>query len=74
MEPNPDTSTTLHFLVGGLHSKVDLLLAREGKNAERIDTLERRYWVGAGLGLALLFYLYGGHALVEMLPKAFAGY
>jgi hypothetical protein len=51
----PDVTPSLHFLVGGLHGKVDILLSRETANSKRIDALERRYWIGAGLGLAMLY-------------------
>jgi hypothetical protein len=65
-----EDGVSLHFLVGGLHAKVDTLLAREITNSKRIDTLERRYWLGAGLGLAML-YAVGDGKLISIFKGLF---
>lgn len=62
---------SIHFLLGNLDAKVGDLLAREKTNSTRIDTLERRFWLGLGAVVALL-YMTGGHGFGELV-KAFAG-
>lgn len=44
----------MRFLLGQIHADVRTLVAREKTNGQRISTLERRYWIGAGAGVVML--------------------
>lgn len=69
--PDIENEPTLHFLVGGLHSKVDILLSREEANSARIDSLERRYWIGAGVAGAVTVYFATATGKLESFLKLF---
>jgi hypothetical protein len=47
----------VHFKLGRMESKLDMLLSREVGNSKRISMLERRYWIGLGVGATLLLML-----------------
>lgn len=61
----------VHFLLGALDAKVDILLAREAENAKRIRWLERKYWIGVGLGLAMLFLVTSPGDKFEIIKRFF---
>lgn len=67
MEPDDN----LYLMVGEIRADVKTLVAREIANSERIATLEKRQWIGAGMAGAIIIYLTGAAERFGVLMKLF---